>query len=240
MSICDFHSHILPGIDDGSRDLHISMQMLEQIRAQKIDIMVATPHFYASRDRIDEFLNRREAARDAFFDEIRREGRSDTPRIRMGSEVAFFDGMSRAERLPELAIEGTNLLLLEMPFAPWTQRNIEEVSYLIRERDLRILIAHLERFMWMQGNRPYMQALLELPVYVQLNAEALLQWRHRRTYLRMLEDGTAHVLGSDCHSAHHRAPNLQEARKIIEKKRGRELLEKIDQRGYDLLFGHGE
>ena len=158
----------------------------------------------------------------------------------MGSEVAFFDGISRADRLPELAIEGTNLLLLEMPFTPWTQRNVDEISYIIQERGLRILLAHLERFLWIPGNRPFIREIQELPVYVQLNAEALLQWRHRHTYLRMLEESTAHVLGSDCHGAHHRVPNLQEAREIIEKKRGRKLLETIDRRGHILLFGHGE
>ena len=52
MSIIDFHSHILPGIDDGARNLDTSMAMLEQIREQKVDYMVATPHFYASKDRI--------------------------------------------------------------------------------------------------------------------------------------------------------------------------------------------
>ena len=59
MSIIDFHSHILPGIDDGARNLDTSMAMLEQIREQKVDYMVATPHFYASKDRIDAFLAKR-------------------------------------------------------------------------------------------------------------------------------------------------------------------------------------
>lgn len=235
--IIDFHSHILPGIDDGARNLETSMAMLEQIRAQQTDIMVATPHFYASRDRIDSFLQRREQARDAFFHAIDEQGWTDHPRILTGSEVAFFDGISRADEISQLTIEGTNLMLLEMPFVPWSSRTIDEVSYLIRERHLRILIAHLERFIWMPGNKKYIQQLLELPVSVQLNAECLEDWRHRRALLKMLEEGTAHVLGSDCHGAHHRVPNLKMGRDIIEKKKGAQLLERIDRQGYDLLFG---
>ena len=59
MAIIDFHSHILPGIDDGARNLETSMAMLDQIRQQQIDIMVAKPHFYAMKDRVDTFLYKR-------------------------------------------------------------------------------------------------------------------------------------------------------------------------------------
>lgn len=71
--IIDFHSHILPGIDDGARNLETAMGMLSQVREQHVDIMVATPHFYASRDRIDTFLQRREKARGCLF--VRNSGR---------------------------------------------------------------------------------------------------------------------------------------------------------------------
>lgn len=49
MYIIDFHSHILPGIDDGARNLETSLAMLDMIKAYHADIMLATPHFYASR-----------------------------------------------------------------------------------------------------------------------------------------------------------------------------------------------
>lgn len=234
--IIDFHSHILPGIDDGARNLETSMGMLSQVREQQVDIMVATPHFYASRDRIDTFLKRREEARDAFLCAIHKEEKTGTPKILVGSEVAFFDGISRAEAIDQLTIQDTNLMLLEMPFVPWSQRNLEEVAHLIRERHLRILIAHLERFIWIPGNKRMVQQLLELPVSVQLNAEAFEDWRHRRTLLKMLEENQAQVLGSDCHGAHHRVPNLKAGRDYIEKKKGAQLLEEIDRRGEDLLF----
>lgn len=238
MGVYDFHSHILPGIDDGAKDLSTSMEMLEKVCTQKVDIMAATPHFYASRDRIDSFLKRRGMAWDAFFfgmEEKRKQGLEDIPRFILGSEVAFFDDISRAEEIELLTYGKSNLMLLEMPFVPWTQRNIEEVAYLLQERGFRILIAHLERYLGIPGNKKQVKALLELPVFVQLNAEALLDRWHRHTYLKMFAEGTAHVLGSDCHGAHHRVPNLQIGRDMIGKKKGRPLLEEIDRRGYELL-----
>ena len=238
--IIDFHSHILPGIDDGSRDLDTSMAMLEQIRAQQTDILIATPHFYAMQDRIETFLQHRQQAYDAFCKAIAGRGWTDYPQILTGSEVAFFNGISRSEEIRRLTIEGTDLLLLEMPFALWNEHIIEEVSNLIQDRHLRILIAHLDRFIRMPGNKKYIRQLLELPVYVQLNAECLTDWRHRHIFLKMLEEGTAHVLGSDCHGAHHRVPNLKAGRDMIQKKKGIQLLEKIDRQGYELLFDNGQ
>ena len=237
MSIIDFHSHILPGIDDGARNLDTSMAMLEQIREQKVDYMVATPHFYASKDRMDSFLKKRANAWEQLSEAIEKREFRGAPQFFLGSEVAFFEGISRADQIDSLTIGDTNLLLLEMPFVPWTMQNVREVEKLISDRKLHVIIAHLERFIWMPGNKKMIQSLLELPVTIQINAESFLEWKHRRTLLKMFRDGTAHILGSDCHGAHHRVPNLLEGRMVIEKKAGADVLHRIDMQGEKLLFG---
>lgn len=237
MSIIDFHSHILPGIDDGARNLDASMAMLEQIREQKVDYMVATPHFYASKDRIDSFLAKRANAWEQLSEAIEERDFYNAPQFFLGSEVAFFEGISRADQIDSLTIGDTNLLLLEMPFVPWTTQNVREVEKLISDRKFHVIIAHLERFIWMPGNKKMIQSLLELPVTVQINAESFLEWKHRRALLKMFRDGTAHILGSDCHGAHHRVPNLLEGRMVIEKKAGADVLHRMDMQGEKLLFG---
>ena len=237
MSIIDFHSHILPGIDDGARNIDTSMAMLEQIREQKVDYMVATPHFYASKDRIDSFLAKRTNAWEQLREAIEERQFHDAPQFFLGSEVAYFEGISRAEQIDSLTIGDTNLLLLEMPFVLWTMQNVREVEKLISDRKLHVIIAHLERFIWMPGNKKMIQSLLELPVTVQINAESFLEWKHRRALLKMFRDGTAHILGSDCHGAHHRVPNLLEGRMVIEKKAGADVLHRMDMQGEKLLFG---
>jgi protein-tyrosine phosphatase len=90
MPVIDFHSHILPGIDDGSRDVPTSLEMLHLAAAQGVDWMVATPHFYAWRDRMDDFLRRREEAFAALSSSLSPE----LPRILIGAEAAFFPGIS--------------------------------------------------------------------------------------------------------------------------------------------------
>ena len=214
MSVIDFHSHILPGIDDGARNLETSLAMLRQVSSQRVDYMIATPHFYASHDRVDAFLNRREDAYNSLKEAVHKESLSD------------------------VTIQNTRVLLLEMPFAPWTSQNIHEVEALVRDRGFNVLIAHLERFIWIPGNKKGIRSLLEIPVRIQINSEGLQDWRHRRYLLKMFRSGSAHVLGSDCHGAHHRVPDLLTGREIIKKKCGEELLQRIDRQGEALLFGN--
>ena len=60
--VIDFHSHILPGIDDGSKNTDMSLAMLREMTAQGVDVCVATPHFYGWRRSVESFLERRTAA----------------------------------------------------------------------------------------------------------------------------------------------------------------------------------
>lgn len=234
MAIIDMHCHILPGVDDGARDVETSLAMLEASRAQGVQYMVATPHFYATRDRVDTFLDRRREA----WETLKSRMGADYPGIVLGAEVAFFRGISRAERLEALKIEGTDCLLLEMPFRPWSEDDVDEVSEILEKHGYTIILAHIERYLAMRGNADYIGNLLELPVLAQINAESLLDWRQRGKLIKMVRNGQIHLLGSDCHGIHHRPPNLGEGREILRKKTGTEYLDRIDRRSEELLFNH--
>ena len=68
--IIDFHSHFLPCIDDGSKSTEMSLEMLKKMKGQNVDTVVATPHFYADENRIDDFLSNRENAYNSIKNEI--------------------------------------------------------------------------------------------------------------------------------------------------------------------------
>jgi protein-tyrosine phosphatase len=201
--------------------------------------MVATPHFYASRNTIDAFLYAREEAYQKLQAGIEASGETNLPQIRLGAEVAYFEGISKADRIDELTIRDTNLLLLELPFTEWTERTVEEVRLLIKKRHFRIILAHLERFMGNRANRGYIDELLELPLLVQINAESFESFWQRRKMIRMFQRGEAHLLGSDCHGIHHRIPNLKDGRDALASG-GPELLDEIDRRGANLLEPQNE
>ena len=230
MSVIDFHSHVLPRIDDGSHSSEESLGILQISASQGIDVMAATSHFYATEDRISSFLNRRRCSEERLKERMNQELTKGEriPRLIMGAEVAFFTGISRAERLEELTYEGTDLLLLEMPFTKWSKSEIEEVRYILERRKLRVMLAHLERFLMIPGNKKGVYELMELPVYVQINAGSFERWGERRQILKMIRKKEQIFLGSDCHGLNHRVPNLKNGREALEKMMGSTFIDKMD------------
>lgn len=211
--------------------------MLQLSASQGISVMAATSHFYATEDRISSFLKRRKGSQERLKEQIDQKltQHDNLPKLIMGSEVAFFTGMSRAERLEELTYEGTNLLLLEMPFTKWGKSEIEEVKYMIERRELHIMLAHLERFLKIPGNKKKVYELMELPVYVQINAGSFERWSDRRQISKMIKRKGMIFLGSDCHGIHHRVPNLENGRKALEGMMGSAFINEMDKEAAGLL-----
>lgn len=229
--IIDFHSHILPGIDDGSKDISMTRQMLRASAEQGTDIMVATPHFYPTNTTPDKFLQQRAAAAKQLYT-LEEEK---LPRVLLGAEVAFFNGISRMEQLEVLCIEGTDLLLLEMPFGTWSQETLREVER-IGTRGVTPIIAHLDRYLsFHKHHKAVLEELTDLPLYVQINVESLQMWRVRRTICKLFQTNRAHLLGSDCHNITSRPAGLAQGREILRRKLGEDMLYEIDACGAYLL-----
>lgn len=224
----DFHSHILPQMDDGSNDVNESLQMLKLSYNMGIDTMISTSHYYVEHESIDAFLKKREEAYRLLMSNIN--GADALPNILLGAEVAFFTGISREKDISRLCIENTNCLLLEMPFCCWSSLIIKEVQGLTT-RGITPIIAHIEKFFPYQHKANRIDELLNLDVLVQANAESIIQKECRRLVLKMIRNGTVHLLGSDCHNMLDRPPNLEYACKMIEKKLGSRFLKEMDHNG---------
>ena len=229
----DFHTHILPGIDDGSRDIDMTEKMLRMEQAMGVSHIYATPHFYAHRRSIEYFLERRERALTSTRELIA--ANPGLPKITAGAEVYYFSGIGRAKQLEDLCIEGTNILLLELPFAQWHSDIAKDVSELMDRRGLRIILAHLERYEHFQKSRHVWDRLLDMPLTIQLNCEdiidagSIFRRNHmHKTCFELLNCYDNVIIGSDCHNLTDRKPNLADARIIIEKKAGIDKLAQID------------
>lgn len=214
----DFHSHVLPGMDDGSRDTDESLELLERSAQQGVAVMAMTPHFYGHRESPKMFLNRRREA----MERLSRCWADHHPKLLAGAEVCYFPGFHRAETLLDLRLEGTPYFLLEMPFGEWTERMIDEVLELNRKPDVQVVLAHIDRY-----PRAPLEQLLAHGVKFQVNADSFLSWRQRRGMLNMLRRGWISFLGSDCHNLTTRAPNLEDAMAVIRKKAGADALAKL-------------
>lgn len=222
----DFHTHILPGIDDGSQSLEESRRLLEESFSQGVEKLAATPHFYAAETSFERFLKKREESISKIVNDL--ESRERIPKICVGAEVYYFPGISSAERIPELCISGTNLLLIEMPFSQWSEEMYREVKALLEKRKLRVILAHIERYYDFQKDRSVWKDIWKLPVYPQINAGSFLKRSKKRFCLDFIKNHEHILLGSDCHNMEYRPPNLSEGRNVLEKKIGFSWLEQVD------------
>ena len=232
----DFHSHILPGIDDGSRNVKMSLGMIDTLALQKVDTICATPHFYVTQRTPEHFLERRQEAYELLEPVLPK----NSPRILLGAEVLFFPGISRLEELPKLCLEGTDVLLLEMPFSTWQEYWIREVCDLASSGEFTILLAHIERY-YTQQPRKVWDKLLELGVLMQVNADFFLQpnsifrFRGGNKAIKMLKEHRIHLLGTDAHNLSSRPPIIAEARDVIRDELGQKALDRIDELGEELI-----
>lgn len=228
----DWHSHILPGMDDGSRNVPESVNLLKMLRKQYVDTVVATPHFYASVESKEAFLQRREQCYHKLMEEISSEG--DLPRILLGAEVKYYSGISAREDLRDLCIEGTRLLLLEMPLSEWTEYTIRELNVLACSKGIVVVLAHIERYYSLQ-NADVWDKLRENGILMQVNANFFAGAFTKRKALRLLDEGFVHMIGSDCHGITTRPPVISQAYDFIHKKFGEEFVGQMQEYGQSLL-----
>lgn len=226
----DWHSHILPGMDDGSRNVAESVSMIEQQAAQGVNIVLATPHFYANDESVAAFLERRNTA----FAQLKTELPENAPQIMLGSEVRYYQGISRMEGLDALRIEGSRLLLLEMPMSRWTEYMVRELTELSGEGSIQVVLAHVERYLKLQKQAVW-DRIYECGILMQANASFFTALASRRKAISLLREGRIHFVGSDCHNMTSRPPQIGKAFEVIQKKLGNDYFGQMNEYGYSLL-----
>lgn len=227
----DLHTHILPGMDDGSPDVETSVAMLRCQAQQGVEVVCATSHYYPWENSIERFCERRAQALEQLYGVLP----VGLPQIIPAAEVTFFSGMSDKHGLDKLCVDGTRTLLLEMPFTEWTDFQVEEVSALVLDRGFEVVLVHPERFCSSKGNRKKLEQLTDLPIGLQINTGTLLNWRNRRLGLELLQQARFPLIASDCHNMRHRPPNLKEGRQVAAQKLGEAFLNELDQNAERLI-----
>lgn len=206
----DFHTHILPCIDDGADSREKSALMLRQLKKQGIDVVVMTPHYYRDEMTTAQFEN---AVKQSYHELMEIYSDADMPRLYIGSECAMWDGMSSTD-LSSMCIENTNLLMCEMPYRyrPYIIDEFEELKvcgYLP-------VIAHIDRYLKLY-DRKELQRILDLEnVIFQVNIKSLENYFIRAEILKLAKRGCSFILGSDCHDTEIRRPEIN--RKLLSRR----------------------
>jgi protein-tyrosine phosphatase len=193
--LIDLHCHVLPGIDDGARDMDDALAMARQAEADGIAVICATPHIRHDHDvrigELEERIAQLQAAVDAAGIGVR---------IERGGEVAqpILESLTD-EELRTVALGGSWVLLEPAP-GPLGDALIAGIAHL-RERGFGAVVAHPERHPSPDIEQQLAEAVAA-GALVQATAAALADRGDGAAWLtRLAHDGLIHVLGSDAHSS---------------------------------------
>lgn len=216
----DYHSHILPEIDDGSKSAEESVQMLEKLSEQGLERVVATPHFYAHREEsVESFIKKRKSAYEKLC-------RKDIPvkEIYLGAEILMESGISECDGIEKLAIEGTNLILLEPPYYDCPKNLTDEIYSISYDYKLKPVIAHIHRYIGLY-EKSEIEELLKIDAVFQINNQAFRNFREKHFVKSLIKEGYPLVFGSDCHNMTSRIPDFDV---ILKKGKLKESIERSD------------
>ena len=232
----DFHSHILPKVDDGSQSMEESLEMLRRSYKQGIDTVFLTSHFYAYEDSLESFLKRRDSSYAALTKAV---SRSDEPmpRLLRGAEVLYFPGLSNASEIACLALEGTKCLLVEPPWDEWNSEILDDIEQVGERLHLIPIIAHVDRYMEMFDDWTIADQIFQRKMLAQVNASFLFSPDTSDFAMELMSRGRFQLLGSDAHNLTSRPPNIGKAIRETYNAGLIKTLEAFNEKSYRLLRG---
>lgn len=208
----DIHCHILPGIDDGARDVEQSLDLLRFAVEQGITHMVATPHIHAGR-----YENETASIR-VVWGQLRQRVQAEGLPIELGMagevriQPEILQSLPRG-RIPFLGeVDGYRVMLLEFPHQEIPLGSDKLVRWLL-SRKVRPLIAHPERNKMIMADLGHLRSLIELGCLTQVTA-ASVAGRFgpgaEATAAELLANDWVDVIASDSHNIKNRPPILRE------------------------------
>jgi protein-tyrosine phosphatase len=211
--VIDLHTHILPGLDDGPRDLPATLMMAEVAVENGITTIVGTPHIREDYPRVRpaELPGLAETLEGALAD-------AGVPlRVLAGGELAITRAVDMSDdelRAVTLAQNGRDLLV-ETPHGPLPSI-FDVVIADLQSRGFRVTLAHPELNADMRRGLDRLRSMVDAGALVQITAESLgARWARRGQWSRKaLKAGLVHVVASDSHSAAWRPPDLGPARDL--------------------------
>ena len=186
----DIHTHLLPGVDDGSPSVEVSVGVLERFAAGGVELVVCTPHLDASAS-----WNAPHDKHAAILDRLRAAAPK-MPELRLGWEI-MLDSPNADLRDPRLALGGSRAVLVEFPLTGAPAQAGDELIRL-RKSGVVPVLAHPERYRGCSLDD--VAAWREGGAVIQMDAAGLLgSDRIARLAREMLAAGYVDILSSDTH-----------------------------------------
>ena len=223
--IFDMHCHILPGVDDGARNENSTDRMLTIAEQERIDCIVATPHFAYGQEKakLDEIKRKYWEVREQWKE------KGTKKELFLGNEIFYSEGVEDS-LISGLAMtmNGTRYVLIEFRLDE-SFTSIERAVQKLRYAGYIPIFAHVERYKNLRSSKCFQQ-LIGMGAYMQVNASTLIG-KHgfftKCRMMRLVKLGLVHFVATDAHDTRERKPKIKECIELLEKELGQEKVRQI-------------
>lgn len=224
MTYYDMHSHILPKLDDGSKSVETSLEIIDKLRAQNVKNICFTPHYYTHEESMETFLERREQSLQKLLPHI-----PDDVNICVGAEVYVTDLLFNNYNIDAVCYGGSEYILCEFPFgATFENKTISYFNTLRNNYGLKPVLTHIERYENLMKYEDLVEDLVDDGIIIQTNVEAFKRFSQKRRILKYIKRGYIDIIGTDCHSLTRGNPDdYTSAIELIRDKCGNEYVKHI-------------
>lgn len=197
----DFHSHFIPGIDDGAPTMSDSISLLMEMQQLGFSNIITTPHIMG-----DYYRNTTEIIKKG-EEEVREEINRKNLKINFSAAAEYYldDNFERLLKEKDILTFGNNYLLFELPFMS-APNSLFEVIFKMQAAGYKPILAHPERYPFYFEDFDTLHKLKEHNVLFQMNYSSILGHYNRETQLqaeKMIDANLIDYIGSDCHNIKH-------------------------------------
>jgi protein-tyrosine phosphatase len=220
----DIHSHIIPGIDDGAKNMEMTLEMLKNAEREGTTEIIATPHYLLEygEAKIEEVKNYVKKINELLEDE-----KIDV-KIYSGQEVYFTEKIIEDYMNGEIGtLNDSRYMLIEFPMEKFNE-NIFDILYELQVRDIIPIIAHPERYKPFMKTPALINDFINQGYLFQVNAGSI-QGKFgenvRKTADIFLKNYIYNFMGSDAHNITNRNTGLKDALDLLNKDMNRNIFE---------------
>jgi protein-tyrosine phosphatase len=233
----DLHCHILPGVDDGARDLSESIEMAKKAVEQGIDTIVATPHHLNN-----QYENPKQTIIDRVveFNKVLLEEKIDL-NVLPGQETRIYgelvEGYESGEILP---IDHTQYVLVEFS-SSHVPRYTEKLFYDLQMKGLIPVLVHPERNQEIIEHPELLYQLVKKGALTQVTAASIcgdFGKKIKSFSLQLIEANLTHFIASDAHNTSNRTFKMREAFDVIQAKYGNEMVYLFEENAAHVIEGN--
>ncbi len=194
----DLHTHVMFGIDDGSRSLDESIAMLERLSNEGVTDVMLTPHYIENSK-----YNCNNKLKKKLFNEVKKEAlkRGININIYLGNEVMINNNLMNLFNTEIATLNDSKYLLIELPM----DKEFDDLDLVIKElmnNGVIPIIAHPERYTYVKNDYKWIKEYLKMGVLFQSNYESLFGKYGKdakKTLKKLLKHNMVHFLASDMH-----------------------------------------